>query len=93
MTETNLAQASDNTAYADLLRRHAAELAASNPPMFPGLPPQLWKMADILDGGVGPDAHHGCPDTNVPTAQCPECHLVLDAEVTENPRMFTSPSA
>lgn len=41
----------------------------------------LWRMADAVDGGVGAAAHHGCADLTLPTAQCRECQIVLEAEV------------
>ena len=51
----------------------------------------LMRMADVADGGIGPLAHHGCPDDTIPTADCTECAIVLDAEVEgrgRRPTMF-----
>lgn len=51
----------------------------------------LMRMADVADGGRGPLAHHGCPDYSIPTADCTECAIVLDAEVEgrgRRPTMF-----
>lgn len=62
------------------LRTHAAEIAYwSNSGWPAGL--ELMHMADRIDGGTGVDAHHGCPDVSIPTAECLECRLVLEAEV------------
>ena len=43
-------------------------------------PPQR-PQAPQLDGGTGPDAHHGCPDPSITSADCTECHMTIDAEV------------
>lgn len=49
----------------------------------------LMRMADVADGGTGPHAHHGCPDYSIPTADCTECAIVLDAEVEGRGRRAT----
>ena len=43
-------------------------------------------MADAVDGGVGIAVHHGCPDLDLPTAQCTECAIVLNCEVNDGDR-------
>lgn len=65
------------------LREYAARGHAGGSPQV--VVDHLWRMADAVDGGRGALIHHGCPDPTIPTAQCAECHLVLDVEVDNAP--------
>lgn len=62
------------------LRTHSAEVSDSPARI------ELMRMADRVDGGVGPRAHHGCPDETIPTAECRECLILLDVEVSYGER-------
>ena len=62
------------------LREHAARAEDAGIPQV--VVQYIWQMADAVDGGTGFAVHHGCPDDSIPTAQCLECNLVLDAEVS-----------
>lgn len=59
---------------------------------YPHIADELRRIADKLDGGVGPHLHRGCEDPNVPTAQCRECRIVEEAEIDDPsyvPSVFT----
>ena len=71
-----------------MLRRHAGDLSSTGRAADDTVS-ELLRMADLLDGGVGEDVHHGCPDPAIPTAECTECRLVLHVEAPDFPGAFT----
>ena len=88
-TQLATAQEFSRDQVAFMLRRHAGDLSSTGSAKFGGTVSELMRMADLLDGGVGADVHHGCPDPGIPTAKCVECALVLDVEAPDFPGVFT----